>query len=1018
MYTMRIQAYWEQLDTLQINREQARSSYIPYHDEESAHSNKRGRSQWFQTLNGSWKFQYRSRAKDVRDEWVQAQYDTSDWDDLLVPSCWQVNGYDQLQYTNVNYPFPYDPPFVPDDNPAGLYVRSIYLADNWEDKQKFIVFEGVNACFYVWVNGTFVGYSQGSRVPAEFNISSCAKPGRNHIAVMVVKWCDGSYLEDQDQWRYTGIFRDVYLLARDTAYVRDVFNGIELNDDYTMGTVNVQLESIGQLEVIVELHSPDGNRLAQVQGIVPSKGTFTLQVERPSLWNAEQPHLYEIIVKSGSEVLVFKVGFRRVEVVNGVFQINGVPIKLKGVNRHDSHPELGQTIPLQHMVDDLLLMKKHHVNTIRTSHYPNDPRFLDLCDEYGFYVVDEADLECHGDYVKDDDSQGLCRLPEWKPAFLDRQIRMVERDKNHPCVVIWSLGNESNYGPNHVAMAEWTKARDQSRLVHYEGACWDPQQQFDQSCLDVESRMYMSVADLEAYALEEKHTKPMFLCEYSHAMGNGPGDLKDYWDVINAYPSLMGGCVWEWCDHGVKSVTASGKPYYAYGGDFGEKPHDGNFCIDGLVTPDRKPHTGLLELKSVLAPVQLSAVDLVTGVIRVHNGYDFSDLSHLQLHWMMESEGKLLKQGVTALPKVNAHCEAELEIGYAWPETSKGVVLTLSCVEREHKLWAAAGYEVTFAQFDLPSASAVAAGETREDTNTLSLDKSPLASRQLTVSQQEDVLIMEGHHFVHHFDLSLGAITRMTKHGVELLQAPALFQVWRAPTDNDRNIRQTWSAQGYDRAVTKIYKVEWQHTSGDAVQIEVDFSLGGYTTPSFLRGTAVWMVLPSGIVQLDVDVKVREANEYLPRFGLQLTMPQGNEAVSYYGLGPHESYIDKRHSARKGLYVTNVEAMHEDYIMPQENGSRFATEWAVVSNWLGMGLKFTAPEPFSFHASHYTPADLTNAEHNVELIPRKETIIHLDYKMSGVGSNSCGPQLLEAYRLQEKSFHFGLQLEPIFSEEE
>lgn len=1013
---MTLKAYWENPKILQENREEARASYIPYGDMESAQSGKRGRSPWYQTLNGSWKFSYRPRAKDVDAEWAGERYDTSNWDDLLVPSCWQVQGYDQLQYTNVNYPFPYDPPHVPDDNPAGLYVREFRIGPEWSGKDTYVMFEGVNACFYLWINGTYVGYSQGSRIPAEFNIAPHVRQGSNKIAVMVLKWCDGSYLEDQDQWRYTGIFRDVYLLARDKAHVRDVFCRTELAEDLKSARLKVELDTTGTASVVVLLTDSSGRELAKQRADVDGKHAFDLELDSPRLWNAEHPYLYEVYISSGKEVMRFKVGFRHVEIKDGVFRINGQDIKLKGVNRHDSHPELGQTIPLRHMIEDLKLMKRHNVNTIRTSHYPNDPRFLDLCDEFGFYVIDEADLESHGDFALHygtKDNHSFPRNPEWKEAFLDRQIRMVERDKNHASVIIWSLGNESYYGPNHVAMAEWTHARDQSRLVHYESAAHDPEHEFDQSCLDMESRMYMSVPDLEAYAKDDSKQKPMFLCEYSHAMGNGPGDLKDYWEVMYAYPKLMGGCVWEWVDHGIQTYTEDGRPFYGYGGDFGEKPHDGNFCIDGLVSPDRKPNIGLLELKEIYAPVAIEAIDAAKGRFNITNRYDFSTLGKLAIRYRLKAEGSLLQQGELVVPELAPHASAEVTVDLNIPDSVAAAVdLEFTVVLNEDEVWAEAGYELASAQFEVKSRTASMASTAAGQGGAFA------PSRTVQTAEEGRLLIVEGFDFKHTFDLSLGTFTEITKQGVNMLAAPVHFEVWRAPTDNDRNEKHAWMNAGLDRAVTKVYGVSWEQLSSDQLTIKVNYSLGGYSIRNILKGTAEWSVFTDGSIALRTDVEVRETIDFLPRFGLQLIMPKGNEAVTYYGLGPHESYVDKRLSVKRDVYHTSVDRMHTDYIMPQENGSRFNTEWAVVSNPLGMGLRFTAPDSFSFNASHYTPGDLTKARHNVELVRRDETIVHLDYKMSGVGSNSCGPRLMETYQLNEKSFTFAVKIQPVFGEDE
>ncbi|NOV01103.1 glycoside hydrolase family 2 TIM barrel-domain containing protein [Paenibacillus planticolens] len=999
-----IEKYWENLDVLHINRVAPRAYYIPYADERDAFHQRRGKSPYYQTLNGLWKFQYVRSVKEVQDGFYHAAADVNGWDDMIVPSCWQVNGYDQNHYTNVNYPFPCDPPYVPNENPAGLYVRDFQISEQWADKETYMVFEGVNSCMYLWVNGAFVGYSQGSRVPAEFDISPYLKAGKNRMAVMVLKWCDGTYLEDQDLWRFSGIFRDVYLLARGKSHIRDVFNRQELSEDMRQATVRCEITTTGSLPTRVVLKDAADQLIQEGNAIIDSCGTIELQINEPKLWNAEQPYLYKLYVYAGDEVLFFQVGFRKIEIKDGVFLINGMPVKLKGVNRHDSHPELGQTIPMNHMIKDLILMKNHNINTVRTSHYPNDPRFLNLCNEYGFYVIDEADLECHGVFHAGDYHM-LTKNPAWQRAFVDRAERMVERDKNHPSIVMWSMGNESGYDRNHMAMAAWTKDRDRSRPVHYEGV--DPRHKgsADTEVIDVEGRMYSSPAYIEAYASDENSAKPMFLCEYSHAMGNGPGDLKDYWDVIYKYPKLMGGCVWEWSDHGIKTRTSDGTPFFAYGGDFGDQPNDGNFCIDGLVDPDRKPHTGLLELKKVIAPIRVEAADLRNGVIAVTNLYDFQDLAHLVMTWKVEMDGRTIEQG--ELNGVNAapHQTQTVTIPYKLPDSSASrYFLTVSFKLRRDTQWAAAGHEITFEQFELPVA----------------MEKRPVieSNAKIELQQQDHSLIVEGFDFCHVFDLHDGTFTRITKHGVNMIQAPPKFNIWRAPTDNDRKIKRLWLEDNYDRTVMHVYKAEISKQSPTDVEITVNFSLGGYIKIPLLRGTAIWRIDGTGAISLRVNVNVREGLTFLPRFGLQLTMPDGTEEVEYFGLGPHESYIDKRQSVRKGKYLLRVDDMFENYIMPQENGARYGTEWAIVSNEQGMGLRFTSDGEFSFNASHYSPEDLTLAAHDVELVKRKETIVHLDYKMSGVGSNSCGPELLEPYRLDEREFQFELHIIPIFKEDE
>ncbi|WP_234122786.1 glycoside hydrolase family 2 TIM barrel-domain containing protein [Clostridium hydrogenum] len=1005
---LNVKKYWEDLNIMQVNRLTTRAYYIPYADAETAFNKKRGESPYYKTLNGSWKFKYYKSVKLVDEGFYNEDSYVNDWDNLIVPFCWQVNGYDECQYTNTNYPIPCDPPYVPNENPAGTYVREFNIAENWKGKSKYVMFEGVNSCFYLWINGAFVGYSQGSRMPAEFDITNYVRSGKNRMSVLVLKWCDGTYLEDQDLWRFSGIFRDVYLLARDEAHVIDVFTKQELSEDFEAASLNCEIETAGSCNITVELMDNQGQRVAKGEKLIAGKDNIQLNFKEVILWNAENPYLYKLYVYSGNEVLLFNIGFRKIEVLDGVFIINGRAVKLKGVNRHDSHPELGQTIPLNHMKKDLMLMKRNNINTIRTSHYPNDPRFLNLCDEYGFYVVDEADLECHGVNDAGQWKEGafhlLTRDPKWEKSFLDRAQRLVERDKNHPSVIIWSMGNESGYDINHIAMAKWTKNRDNSRLVHYEGAAEQYKGSTDTAYLDMESRMYASTEYIEKYAQNEGNKKPLFLCEYCHAMGNGPGDLKDYWNVIFKYPKLMGGCVWEWCDHGIKTETLDGKEFYAYGGDFGDKPNDGNFCLDGLVYPDRKIHTGLLELKKVIAPVRIEAEDLKKGAIKVTNLFDFIDLSDIALSWKIEKDGQAVQQGEITELALAPQASQVYELGYEIPKASENrFFLTISCTQKKDTLWAEKGYEITFEQFELP---------VEKIHSSLKKCAYPIA-----VKKVDNLVTIEGFDFCHVFDIYDGAFTKISKNYVDMITEMPKFNIWRAPTDNDRNIKDKWIAEGYERAVTHVYDVKITNTSSTFVEITVNFSLGGYSRFPVLYGEALWTVEGTGEISLKIKAKVRDGIEFLPRFGLQLIMPKGTEEVEYFGYGPHENYIDKKQSVKKGKYLLAVDEMFESYLVPQENGSRCGTEWAIISNKLGMGLKFTGNSEFSFNAAHYTPEDLTAAQHPYELNKRKETVVNVDYKMSGVGSNSCGPELLNKYRLEEKEFEFKLKIAPVFKEE-
>ncbi|HEY5466060.1 MAG TPA: glycoside hydrolase family 2 TIM barrel-domain containing protein, partial [Clostridia bacterium] len=863
---LNIEKYWENPHQLHVNCENPRAYFIPYENEDKARNGVRGTSKFFKNLCGSWKFQYHDSVNTVEDGFQAGDFDASGWDDLPVPSNWQMHGYDKPQYTNVNYPYPCDPPFVPNDNPAGLYLRDFNFVPA-AGQETTIVFEGVDSCFYLWLNGAFIGYSQVSHMISEFDLTGHLKPGRNRLAVMVLKWCDGSYLEDQDMWRMSGIFREVYLLARDKAHVSDVFVRAALSDGFDKGRLDCEIELAGQGETPVRavVMTPDGGVLFEKTYTAGGSCRFGTEVASPELWSAETPSLYALYLYHGNEVMRFPFGFRKIEVVDSVILVNGKAVKFKGVNRHDSHPELGHTTPLDHMTQDLVLMKRHNVNAIRTSHYPNDPRFPGLCDAFGFYLIDEADLETHGTSRAGNHSL-ISDNPEFGPAYLDRMQRMVERDKNHPCILIWSLGNESGYGRNHIAMAKWAKARDGSRLIHYERIfspeCADIFQngKADTSCLDMVSRMYPSVAWISDEFLNNAGEKrPLILCEYSHAMGNGPGDLQDYWDLFYRHPRLAGGFVWEWTDHSVKTRTPDGIEYYAYGGDFGDQPNDGNFCVDGLVYPDRTPHKGLLELKNVIAPVRTEAIDLRTGKIRVTNLYDFIDLSQVCLGWRLEKDGRTVCAGevpdITAAPQ--ASCEVTLP--YAFPGNADGrYFLIVSYTTKSASKWAEKAYEIGFAQFELPT------GKVR---------KTAIAAKEMPpicVVKTEKEILIAGQDFTYAFDKIHGGFRRIRYNGVEMVCAMPKFNVWRAPTDNDRNVRLSWQAEGYDRLETHVYSVEVTDEDDRHIRICTELSLGGYIKKPVVQLQVEWSVYGNGDLVLETQAKVREGLPFLPRFGLQL----------------------------------------------------------------------------------------------------------------------------------------------------
>jgi len=999
---IKIEKYWEDPQSLHINCEKPHAYFIPYGTKEGADKGDRGSSEFFTNLSGVWKFKFYTSVYEVGDEFYRTNYSVKGWDDIKVPSNWQMQGYDKPNYSDSDYPFPFDPPYVPNRNPAGVYVRDFDL-NIMKGKKVKLFFEGVDSCFYVWINGVMAGYSQVSHMTSEFDVTSYVKSGKNRIAVMVLKWCDGSYLEDQDKWRLSGIFREVYIIQRDEKHIFDVFVKTEVCSNFDKSKIFCEIESstTKKLEIRAVLTDSEGDTLAEDKACVLGRGEMIFEVPEPKLWSAETPYLYNLHLYSGQEVILIKTGIRRIEVKDSVLHINGKAVKFKGVNRHDTDPVLGQAVPVEHMRRDLILMKRHNINAIRTAHYPNDPRFLQMCDELGFYVIDEADLETHG-CSSAGDIHLLANDPRFEKAFVDRMELMVERDKNFPCVVMWSLGNESGHGINHVKMADWLKTRDASRLLHYEGATGWGKSDLDSSYLDVYSRMYPSVDAMEELILNDREEKrPYLLCEYSHAMGNGPGDLKDYWELIFKYERFAGGFVWEWADHAVKTSTPDGTEYYAYGGDFDDHPNAGNFCVDGLVYPDRTPHTGLLELKNVIKPVKAEPIDLKKGLVSITNLYDFLPLSHISLYWRVEKEGETVGQGGPLCLEIMSHESKTIDLNYHCPDESDGkYFLTLSYILNKDAPWAEKGHEIGFDQFEMPVR--------RIAKKNISEENMP----DINVFPKDNIVLVKGIDFEYEFDTFLGVFASLTKKGVSLLAEPLQFDIWRAPTDNDRIIRVKWEEEGYNRISTHVYEAGIAEKTLKKAVLSSRMSLGGYGKKPVMHIDCTWNVWGSGEILLEAKALVREGLPYLPRFGLRFVMPEGFENVEYFGYGPHESYIDKHYGTKKGKYRALVDDMHENYLKPQENGSHYKTDWAAIANLKNEGLFFEGQDDFSFNVSHYSSHDLTNSTHPYKLKKRKETIVHIDYKMSGIGSNSCGPELLPQYRLSEKELNFVLKFQP------
>lgn len=999
-------------EMLERNRRPGRAYFIPFGDAVHALTYERGNSDRFLLLNGAWKFQYSPSPAEAPEHFFDVEFDVADWDDLEVPSSWQMHGYGHPHYTNVVYPFPVDPPNVPTENPTGSYRRDFYIPDSWDNSTLLLRFEGVDSAFHVWMNGQFVGYSQGSRLPSEFDITAYAKTGYNQISVRVYQWSDGSYIEDQDMWWLSGIFRDVYLLARPKIYIEDFFVRAELDASYQNGLLYLDLDLSGDpgsgaaCNLLVELLD-DQSRVVHTTTIASRElhvERQPIEISSPRQWTAETPDLYQLVLAlkddAGNvlEAVAVKVGFRTVELKDGNLQVNGVPIMFKGVNRHDHHPVYGKAVPLEWMVQDILLMKQYNINAVRTSHYPNDPRFYDLCDEYGLYVIDEADLECHGFHLTAN-FNWLTGNPEWEAAYLDRIERTILRDKNHASIVMWSLGNESSFGNNHVRMAQRARAMDPTRLLHYEGESRyliESNLDLKDAVMDVYSTMYTSVEDLESLAQRTDLVKPHILCEYAHAMGNGPGGFKEYWDLFYKYPRLQGGFVWEWLDHGILQYRPNGQAYFAYGGDFGEYPHDANFVIDGLVFPDHTPSPGLIEYKKVIEPLRLSVSDVNPKSFRIENRYDFVSTDHLIMEWFVEADGIIVESGVGELPTISAGDTALVEIDTRFSDFQPATDywLNVRFLLASSTNWAQAGHEIAFSQVPLSNPK-------YDDRLTFHAVAAPLS-----VTQNDLSIAVHGGDFDAEFNRVYGRLETLRFQGKELiLQGPKL-DFWRAPTDNDHRDAVYWKKFGLNQLRHRVQDVRI-----DEINSNVHVVVHERVAPPILDWgfdcEYQYVFCPDGSIQLTVRGESSgQGPTHLPRVGVQLRVPQDLSQVTWYGRGPGESYSDTKQANRFGVHHRSVDDMYTPYIYPQENGNRTDTRWASVHNERGVGLFVQATHVYDFSLHYFSASQFEDATHTYDLKKNDYVTLHLDKAQTGIGTASCGPGVLPQYVLRNEPFEF------------
>ena len=1008
---MIVPRYYEDLNVLHENTMPARAYFIPASKRMDNLVEHREESDRMQLLNGTWKFQYFNSIYDVQEPFFEKDYDTENFDEIQVPSVWQMAGYDTHQYTNIRYPFPFDPPYVPQDIPCGTYAHTFVYHKDENAPKAFLNFEGVDSCFYVWINGSYVGYSQVSHMTSEFDITDLLRDGENSIAVLVMKWCDGSYLEDQDKFRMSGIFRDVYILKRPKQAISDYHIKTRIED--MLAKVEIEMKFYSPLNVKISIEDRNGAVVAL--GSIAEEGTAVLEIASPELWNTENPYLYKLILETENEVIVDHIALRKIEIRDQVIYLNGQKIKFRGVNRHDSDPVTGFTINPEQITTDLTLMKQHNFNAIRSSHYPNAPFFYEMCDKYGFMVIDEADIEAHGPFMiyrkEDTDynrfkrwNEKIADDPVWEEAIVDRVKLMVERDKNRFCIVMWSMGNESAYGCNFEKALEWTKNFDPDRITQYESARYrNYDETYDYSNLDVYSRMYPVLSEIQEY-LDKDGSKPFLLVEYCHSMGNGPGDFEDYFQMIQDNDKMCGGFVWEWCDHAIAHGTAeNGKTIYAYGGDHGEEIHDGNFCMDGLVYPDRTVHTGLLEYKNVYRPARVISYDKESGELVLHNYMDFDDLKdYVKISYELTQDGFVISKGILPEFSVAPHGEGKTNLKINVPENGKCYLKLIYHLKKELPLLD----EDHILGFDEIEVS-------KDDTKCKLAEKwipKTVVDSELQVNENDTQIHIKGREFAYTIDKRTALFTEMKFAGREYLNHPMELNIWRAPTDNDMYIKSEWKKAHYDKAYTRAYTTEVVQGK-HGVKITSHASVVAETVQKILDVTITWKIEAAG--KIDADIAVTKDDEFpdLPRFGVRMFLDKKLSAVRYFGMGPQESYCDKHQAASHGLYQANVDDLHEDYIYPQENGSHYDCEYVELNN-SRYGIVVSAENAFSFNASYYTQEELEKKTHNYELTESDSVVFCVDYALNGIGSNSCGPVVLDQYRFDDVLFRFQFTLIP------
>lgn len=1006
---------WENHQIDGINRMPARAHFLTFPSKEKALLNNNRYTHAFKNLNGVWKFMFLDAPEYSPEGFFNSDFDVTKMDDITVPGNWQLQGYGKMHYSDLWYNFPINPPYVPTENPTGIYKRTFFVEESYRDKKIIIRFCGVDSAYHLWINGKEVGYSKVARNESEFDITDLIRVGEeNDVTVRVYQWSDGTYLEDQDMWWESGIFRDVELIGVPKDGINDYKVIADLDDEYKNGIFKVEafLRTTKEVNVTFELVDA-GENTVFTKTVVAKEGKACIDevIADVNHWTAETPYLYKLFMTVEDdgqivEVIPQNVGFRNIRLNGETFLVNGVAIKFKGVNRHDYSPQNGRVVSREEIEKDIILMKQFNINAIRTSHYPNSYYLYDLCDEYGMYLIAETDLECHG-FELTGDYKWITDDPSWELAYVSRMTRMIERDKNHPAIIFWSLGNESAFGCNFRKMTDVAHEMDPTRLVHYEG-------DFDVESADVYSTMYTWIENpKKPYLMKdiiEKSKKPHVHCEYCHAMGNGPGNLKDYQDLVYAHDKLQGGFVWEWFDHGIESFTKSGEKYYRYGGDFGDDPSNKDFCIDGLIMPDRTPSPGLYEYKKVIEPITTTAVDIQKGIINLLSRYDFANLDRFNLVYKVMEDDVILQTGFMAVPSIEARANKDITLPYDLSaikvKPGAHYYVNISYQLREDTSYASSGHELATAQFELP------------------LYKEGIVVRPegiLNVEKEHTTLHVKGANFSLDFNLVNGNLMNIVRDGMQVLSKGPRLTLWRAPISNDMEIIDKLKKVYFLHLEHEVVMNIDYHMEGNILKVEVDTINSTTNSAWHFKTKYVYTVCPSGDILIDVEGtpsgRVDLAPDMLPRIGVSMHLDKSMEHVRYFGMGPGENYADSKEAAQMGLYANTVDGLFTNYVIPQENGNHMGCKWVSMTNDRGMGLLASTEGDFNFSASWYEDKDLDDAKHTCDLVKRDYIVFNVDYKQNALGTNSCGQWQLDKYRAKFEDFKLSFRLTPFNNKE-